>query len=824
MNRRQLATGTVIFSTGDPAESFFVLMAGAVTFAPAGSRDSATAVDPVFGLADALLNRPRTYSATVSADCTLLEVTWSLDNLTDIAGKHPKILGALGRHFGKLAEQRLCALHAASDRERQLWGGLLAVLSGSPEALAAGLAPFVGELSQQMMQQFPVDDGAMLVASDPAAPGTLEMLPGMMLPQLATAWRLGPGAVELRLGAITLAAIEGEGRWLVPLTALASPPDPPLSFLSVHAVLPARLEGVAPSSLLARYAMDSELTRQTMMFAVDLLRGLEKAENDFQRRRSELRDWFGVRAELLAPVRALPGVSACLGQLAITPSAAAASAAGTQPAAGVEADAGAWPVLQQLPLSPAERSELELHLTQLRCGAEGNDLTTAKYRLVTRYWDCAALAAQQRVRGPWPDEVRRLLRFGVLDERLLEPAQLARLTELAMGEVDGVYYMDEWLEAIVTGTVAPTAGDELAMKKLGAADKIDKAKQKLDGERDILLARVYDWKQCAAEVPQLMEKINKGIDTTRKLIDLYLQEKDHLKSPDGVLLKWEENDEVAGASLQRLRERSGKMRINEGRIVEAIRGYGKGLEELNAARALARGEDRESPEKVIAGEVTTILRQMAKMSVGPRGNHLSVLTKDSVLADGSDLTSRQTVLEIITRAAEFDPGLFQRTFKGIDRVIVPYILVLPCMGENGICWEPFERKNRATGRGRLVVPLFPRKPLPDLVLQALADFRWQMAREVAAHYWMEEGLTGRYYQYFTEAKLKGDLREHFVRNYILWQTYEAQGIQKLDRLVRQLFWIHLPFPAKVKEQLKNRGAIYALLYQQDKNREKSSYL
>ncbi len=815
MIRRSYADGEVIFRAGDPTDQFYVTMGGAAAFSP--PRVFVGEQDPVFGVIDALLHRPHTYTVTASGDTTVLAVPFSPENIVALAARHPKLYGIICRHLGTYAERRVQELHASLGTEPQLWGMLLATLGASPDTAAAGLTETLGDLNTQVQQQFPLPEPAIEVPVDASTPGSaLELLPGMMLPRLDLVWQVEMGSAELRLDAFTLCTME-EGLLLVPLTALAQPSAMPLPHVTLQVAMPARLRAQTATDFMAVRGQDPVSISAVVTFATALVRGIEQADHEFQRRRSALRQWLGTRLTQFAPVLAVPGVGECLAALdvqAVTGGIAATVATGAATAAE------GFPVLDALPLAPADRSEIELYLTQLRCGAESGDLATAKNRLTNRYWDCAVLAAVRRLRGTWPDDLRHFLRFGVMDARLLDAEHHARLSELSLQAADGVYYMDEWLENIIAGNVAPTAGDELTMKKLGASDKIDKARQKLQGEQDILAARIHDWKQCAAELPMLTEKLLRGSETTRKLIDLYMQEKDHLKSPDAVLLKWEENSDQVKETQQRLRERTGKMGINEGRILEGIRTYAKGVEELNAARALAKGEDRETPEKVVTGEVNNILRQMAKMSVGPRGNHLSVLLREAITVEG--LTARADVLQLVQQAAELDPALFARTFKGIERTVVPYLLVLPCQGTRGLCWEPYERNNRATGRGRLVIPLLPRRPLPELVFEALADFRWQMAREAAAHYWMEEGLTGRYYQYFTENKQKGDLKESFIRNYILWLQYEATGIQKLDRLVRQLFWLHLPFPARVKEQLKNRGAVYALLVQQDKNREKSS--
>jgi hypothetical protein len=96
-----------------------------------------------------------------------------------------------------------------------------------------------------------------------------------------------------------------------------------------------------------------------------------------------------------------------------------------------------------------------------------------------------------------------------------------------------------------------------------------------------------------------------------------------------------------------------------------------------------------------------------------------------------------------------------------------------------------------------------------------------VAKEKALHYWMEEGITGKYYQWFQNQKLRGDVKEYFINDYILWITKESEGMQKLDRTVRGIFWRLIPHPQAIKDKLKNRGYVYNELYKKDINISRS---
>jgi hypothetical protein len=211
---------------------------------------------------------------------------------------------------------------------------------------------------------------------------------------------------------------------------------------------------------------------------------------------------------------------------------------------------------------------------------------------------------------------------------------------------------------------------------------------------------------------------------------------------------------------------------------------------------------------------------MVKMTIGRQGNHFPLLSSEFFRSLPHEIGTRENVISVMAWIESIDPGAFCRAHKNQTTRIVPHVVLLPSYGDYGMCWEPFDRYNRASSRGRVAVPMYP-KNLQYAVLYAIADLRWQVAKEKASFYWMEEGLTGHYYQWFLKMKLKGDLKRSFIDAYILWITKESEGTMKLHKEIRGTFWRHLPFSQPIKEKLKTRSFTYQELYQRDINRSMS---
>jgi len=437
------------------------------------------------------------------------------------------------------------------------------------------------------------------------------------------------------------------------------------------------------------------------------------------------------------------------------------------------------------------------------------DRSLNRGRLIPAVWDLEGQISGKVPSGlPIPKIL--LLRYGVLLPTMLSGEQRDIVSRIIFDNHtdEPIFYVDEWLKEVAHGRVRMSAQDETKSAGKNSGQTMGAQMEKSRGRYDAQLSVVRN----------LVQEMNSHEQT---LLDHVTQLSVHGSRDDiapGLMEPYTE------AQKSRFSEISTSLRRLSNISRDLSRNYTE-LEEIRNQLEDLKQKEVESTEmpavdnRVIVEEMNTI-RQMAKLCVGRQGNHFPLFMKQYVRSSLMDIGTRENIINVLAEVEYLDPGLFLRTFKQQTNRIVPNIVLIPCYGELGICWEPFERFNRATSRGRLAIPMYP-KDLKTAVIAALGDLRWQVAKERAQHYWMEEGLTGWYYQWFTERKMKGDVREAFILDYVLWITKESEGMQKMDRDSRDVFWRYMPFPQEVKDKLKNRGFVYNELYKKDQNRAMS---
>ena len=452
-------------------------------------------------------------------------------------------------------------------------------------------------------------------------------------------------------------------------------------------------------------------------------------------------------------------------------------------------------------------------LSKYLTSQDPKDRTVYRQQIVTSWWELIRVICKKAGNSNLENPKKMLLRFGVVLPSLFTPEQKQLFSTVILENTTGepIYYMDEWFKEIALGRLNLSATDEARTPRKGDPSAETQRLQQLKNKNDGKL--------------QNAESLLNSKEAERQMLELELQNRVGALCEHAEIIGLAPHKQTYTESQKRLfieiQEKLRALQKND----KEIAGY---LKEFEEAREIGHSLDTkitDQPETIeVSSEDIMIeyqtVRQMAKMTCGRQGNQFPVFTREFYHCVPRLTGFRENVLSILKWVEDNDPECFVRVHKSTKNRIVPYVLCLPTYGDFGFCWEPFDRYNRVTSRGRIVIPMYPRD-LKIAILMAVADLRWQVAKEKASYYWMEEGLTGQYYQWIEKQKLKGDLKSYFIADYVLWMTKEVDGIQRMDKDLRAVFWRFVPFNQAKKDDLKMRSPVYAELYQRDLNRAMS---
>lgn len=459
-------------------------------------------------------------------------------------------------------------------------------------------------------------------------------------------------------------------------------------------------------------------------------------------------------------------------------------------------------------------------LSKYLTSKDPKDRAVYRQQIVTSYWELLRGMVGKMANSSAPMPKRMLVRFGVLLPALFKEEQKQFFSRIIFENKTGepILYTDEWFKEIASGKMANSATDEKKQNHKTANMTADEAASLEQSRLSQLQSKNSGKMQSAENLLSIKEN-------ERQMLETDLKDKINSITEHQSIMGLEPHQQgLTEFQRKLLPEISDLLR----RISKNDKELSKALDEFRESKASFdsvqdkisdRGGIQTNDTEAVKIEFETV-RQMAKMTVGRRGNQFPIFTREFYHCTEKGTGTRENVIEVLRWIESIDPGCFHRIHKNIPNRIVPYILLVPTYGDRGFCWEPFDRYNRVTSRGRIIVPMYP-KDLRIAVITAVADLRWQVAKEKASYYWMEEGLTGQYYQRAEQLKLKGDLKEFFIEDYILWITKEAEGVQRLDKDVRGIFWRNMPFPKERKEELRKRSLVYDELCKKDANREMS---
>ena len=461
-------------------------------------------------------------------------------------------------------------------------------------------------------------------------------------------------------------------------------------------------------------------------------------------------------------------------------------------------------------------NRLHMVLSKYLSCKDVKDKMVYRQQVTMAYWELVHTMAPKTAGKNFPLPKRMMLRFSVLLPSLFRPEhrEFFEKSILENNTNEPVFYMDEWFKYISQGKIKPSTTDEVRQPRKtgddgGQAEQL--RLQQLQSKNSGKLQQTENSLSMAENQRGMLEaELKSKIDQICEHESLIGMEPH--KQPYNDLQKKLFGEVTSTLRLLSKNDRDLSIALREYQDAKAA--YDSVEEKLEAGPEVTSASSAD-----IDQEFETV-RQMAKMTCGRQGNQFPIFTRDFFHCMPQGTGFRENVIKVLAWIESLDPGAFCRIHKNVPNRIVPFVILLPTYGDRGFCWEPFDRYNRVTSRGRIVVPMYPRD-LKVAVLTAVADLRWQVAKEKASYYWMEEGLTGQYYEWIDKQKLKGDLKQYFIQDYILWMTKESEGVQRLDKEVRGIFWRNMPFPQELKEDLRKRSLVYDELCKKDMNRAMS---
>ncbi len=207
----------------------------------------------------------------------------------------------------------------------------------------------------------------------------------------------------------------------------------------------------------------------------------------------------------------------------------------------------------------------------------------------------------------------------------------------------------------------------------------------------------------------------------------------------------------------------------------------------------------------------------------------AILPKDFT----TSLLTPQKIKESVERILQVDYSVFHREIVyhhpeiGINKHIImkqvwPDYILVPTPGSRGVMWQELTGRVRNSS-ARFVLPLFCNDNLDTILLEIMANFRWELSRSTSSYVRtssVSDSLIGEYSDYIQffkknrnlteEAKEKlrlqiekhrNNTREIFASDYKTWINFEARGLLRLNKVARQILFQHCPFSLSIRESL-----------------------
>lgn len=254
----------------------------------------------------------------------------------------------------------------------------------------------------------------------------------------------------------------------------------------------------------------------------------------------------------------------------------------------------------------------------------------------------------------------------------------------------------------------------------------------------------------------------------------------------------------------------------------------------------------DSPMSKLRYEIRVIAKELSRLLGGARNRSVPFLCSENLPGNLNFLYQKPEKLSgLVDEFRQRDFTIFYREVVlkhglGTDLVqkeVLPNFVLYPVGGSRSMMWQEIDG-TRKDSAARFFLPLFYSEKIEEAITSLLASFRWELARTVAGHNWMdpvEGGLCGAYYDYITFYKKNPNLsptykdqlrefiartrsdKERFTEDYVQWVLYEYDNKIRLNPVARGIFYRYCPFQKEVRAEMAKKP-LYADLEMKLANR------
>lgn len=258
-------------------------------------------------------------------------------------------------------------------------------------------------------------------------------------------------------------------------------------------------------------------------------------------------------------------------------------------------------------------------------------------------------------------------------------------------------------------------------------------------------------------------------------------------------------------------------------------------------RGELRDEDKASYDEDLDGrmehEIGSLFKMGQRMCCGRLNDFFPIFHQGMVIGDLSEaLVTPRKIEDSMNRVLQVDfsalhrETVYRNPEKGIRQELImqavkPDFILMPIFGGEGVMWQSLSGK-LMNSSGRFLFPIFSSLNLDELMIDTVANFRWELSRSLSAYSLsdnQEGSLVGDYSSYIQFYKKSRDLSSEakdklkvqiekkrnntadvFASDYLTWVQYESRGMLRMNKVAREILFKHCPFSKPIRDTLEKQ--------------------